>query len=67
VSVGLGMKECLRCGKKFNLLQRAVGEAKDHMRHCTAPEKKKNFNHLAGVCRGCPAGCYERIEYEDKT
>lgn len=57
------MKTCPRCGKKFNLLQRAVGEAKEHIRTCRVPEKKKDLGHIAGVCRGCPAGCFEKVDY----
>jgi hypothetical protein len=60
------MKTCPRCGKKFNLLQRAVGEAKEHIRNCTSPEEKRDFSYLAGVCRGCPAGCLEKVDYGKK-
>ncbi len=60
------MKHCPRCGKKFNLLQRAVGEAKEHVSRCTSPEEKKDLAYIAGFCRGCPAGCFEKVEYEEK-
>ncbi|MBI5101671.1 MAG: hypothetical protein HZB33_07560 [Nitrospirae bacterium] len=60
------MKECPRCGKKFNLWQRAVGEAKEHLEHCSAPEKKKDLTYLSGMCRGCPAGCYEKGDFGEK-
>ncbi len=58
------MKQCPRCGKRFNILQRAVGEAREHLNHCTAPEEKKDLAYIAGVCRGCPAGCFDRVDYE---
>lgn len=57
------MKECPRCGKKFNIWQRMVGEAKEHLRTCTSPEGKKDLAYLASVCRGCPAGCLEKDEH----
>lgn len=60
------MKECPRCGERFNLWQRAVGEAKEHLRLCTAPEEKKDLAYLAGICRGCPAGCLEKGEPQVK-
>ncbi len=61
------MKECPRCGKKFNILQRAIGEAKEHIRTCTSPETKKDLSYLAGTCRGCPAGCYDKGEFKEKA
>lgn len=60
------MKKCPRCGKKFNILQRATGEAEDHLLRCTHPEEKKDLAYLAATCRGCPARCYERMEYDGK-
>ncbi len=61
------MKECPRCGRKFNLVQRLTGEAKDHALSCTAPEKKKDMSYLAGTCRGCPANCFDKGDtVEDK-
>ena len=60
------MKQCPRCGKKFNILQRAIGEVKEHPLQCTIPEEKKDLASLASTCRGCPARCFEKIEYGDK-
>jgi len=57
---------CPRCGEKFNFLQRAVGEYKEHLRHCTGSEEKKDLSGLAAHCRGCPAGCFENIERLEK-
>ncbi len=59
------MKQCPRCGKKFNFLQRAVGEDKEHVSRCTTPEERKDLSYIAEFCRGCPAGCFEKIEYEE--
>jgi hypothetical protein len=56
------LKTCPRCGKKFNLFQRAVGEDREHLRHCVGEEKKKDLSGLAAHCRGCPAGCFENME-----
>ncbi len=56
------MKVCPRCGRTFNLLERAVGEAKEHVLTCRVPEKKKDLAYLASSCRGCPAGCLDRAE-----
>ncbi len=53
------MKECPKCGKKFNWLQRATGENKGHLRYCCGSDKKKDDKTLAATCRGCPAGCFE--------
>ena len=61
------MKECPRCGKKFNLLQRMVGDAKEHALTCAEPERKTDLTYLAVACRGCPAGCYEKAGREDST
>jgi hypothetical protein len=58
------MKTCEDCGKKFNWLQRAVGEYKEHLKHCEqrlARKHKGNIPQGTG-CRGCPAGCYENID-----
>jgi hypothetical protein len=63
---GRELKACPRCGEKFNILQRAVGEYKEHLRHCTANEEKKDLSGLAAHCRGCPAGCFENIECLEK-
>lgn len=60
------MKQCPRCGKKFNILERATGEAKEHLKHCAVPEEKKDLAYLAAMCRGCPARCFEKVEYGDK-
>jgi len=60
------LKTCPRCGKKFNFLQRAVGEAKEHLLQCTGEEKKKDLSGLAAHCRGCPAGCFENIGHPEK-
>jgi hypothetical protein len=60
------LKTCPRCGKKFNFLQRAVGEAKEHIRLCRAEEKQKDVSGLAAHCRGCPAGCFENMERLEK-
>lgn len=60
------MKNCPCCGKKFNLWQRAVGEAKEHIQHCTSQEKTKDLTYIASQCRGCPAGCYDKEEHADK-
>ena len=60
------MKQCPRCGKKFNILQRAIGDAREHIGRCTSPEEKKDLSYIAGVCRGCPAGCFEKVEYKEK-
>lgn len=60
------MKTCPRCGIKFNLWQRAVGEDKEHLRQCTSEEMKKDLSGLAAHCRGCPAGCFEQIERPEK-
>jgi len=57
------MKDCPRCGKRFNLLQRMTGEAKEHIINCTVAEKKKDLSYLAGTCRGCPANCFEKGEF----
>ncbi len=57
------MKECPRCGKRFNLLERITGEAKEHIINCTFAEKKKDLSYLAGTCRGCPANCFEKGEF----
>ena len=56
------MKTCPKCGKDFNFLQRAVGEAREHLRNCPGEEKKQDLAGLAAHCRGCPAGCFENIE-----
>ena len=58
------MKECPRCGKKFNWLQRATGENKEHLRYCCHPKKEADDRTLAAACRGCPAGCFEGIYNE---
>ena len=60
------MKTCPRCGKEFNFLQRAVGEDKEHLRTCAGTEEKKDLSGLAAHCRGCPAGCFEKIERFEK-
>jgi len=60
------LKACPRCGKEFNFLQRAVGEYKEHLRTCTAAEEKKDLSGLAAHCRGCPAGCFEKIGHLEK-
>jgi hypothetical protein len=60
------MKRCPSCGKEFNLWQRAVGEAKDHISRCVRPEKKKDLAYIAAMCRGCPAGCHEKVDYSGK-
>lgn len=52
------MKECPKCGKRFNWWQRAIGENKEHVRNCCCSGKKDELT-LAAVCRGCPAGCFE--------
>lgn len=62
----MALGECPRCGKKFNFWQRVVGEAKEHLRCCAADEKKTDLAYLAGICRGCPAGCLEKGEYGGK-
>ena len=60
------MKECPRCGKKFNILQRLTGEDREHASRCEAQEKKKDVSYLAGTCRGCPAGCFEKGDYAQR-
>ena|GEM_PF-3428437 len=61
------MKTCPYCGKRFNWLQRAVGEDKQHARHCRRPEKENDELTLASTCRGCPAGCFEKTyDTEDR-
>ena len=61
------MKECPKCSKKFNWLQRATGEDKEHLRYCCGSDKKKVDKTLAATCRGCPAGCFEgTYDNEDK-
>lgn len=57
-----GALKCPDCGKRFNWLDRAVGQYKAHMRSC--PMKGKGRGHIpfSTGCRGCPAGCYERGE-----
>jgi hypothetical protein len=59
------MKNCPRCGREFGWWQRAVGEHREHMRTCCAREPKDNEERraLAARCRGCPAGCFEEIDY----
>ena len=59
------MKTCPHCGKKFNWLQRAVGENKEHARNCCGPHNSKDKRSLATTCRGCPAGCFEGL-YDNK-
>lgn len=60
------MYECPRCGRRFNFLERITGEAKEHVRTCPAPEKKKDLSYLAGTCRGCPANCVEKGEFAEE-
>jgi len=57
------VKNCPYCGKHFNIWQRAIGEAKQHVRAC--PEHHKPANDIARAmnCSGCPAGCYERANF----
>jgi len=62
----MAFQECPRCGKKFNFWQRAIGEANEHLSCCAGPGKKRDLAYLAGICRGCPAGCLEKGEYADK-
>jgi hypothetical protein len=61
------MKKCPRCGKRFNWLQRATGEYREHARKCRAPggdrESDEERLSLAARCRGCPAGCFEEMDY----
>ncbi len=59
-----GMKTCPRCGRKFNWWQRMVGEAKEHYRVCTESLNKHSERSISATCRGCPAGCYERMDNE---
>ncbi len=56
------MKECPRCGRQFNLLERAVGEDREHLSRCEAEEQKKDLSGMAAHCRGCPAGCFEDLD-----
>lgn len=60
------MKECPKCGKKFNWWQRAVSEDKEHARHCCHSKKETDRLKLAATCRGCPAGCFEGVYNEQK-
>ncbi|GBE40292.1 hypothetical protein BMS3Bbin09_00169 [bacterium BMS3Bbin09] len=61
------MKECPECGKKFNWLDRATGQDKEHIRFCCQSSKNKADKKLAATCRGCPAGCFEgTFENEEK-
>lgn len=60
------MDQCPRCGMTFNFFRRITGEAKEHIRTCTTPEKKKDLSYLAGTCRGCPANCFEKGEFAQK-
>jgi len=60
------MKECPKCGRKFNWWERMVGESKTHINNCSIPEKKRDGSYLAAMCRGCPAGCYDKVEYSEK-
>ncbi len=60
------MKQCPKCGKKFNLWQRAIDEHKEHVRFCCHSKKKPDSQSLAATCRGCPAGCFEGI-YNDQV
>jgi len=60
------LETCPRCGKKFNFLQRAVGESKEHLRRCKGEEKKNDLSGLAAHCRGCPAGCFESLGRPEK-
>lgn len=61
------MKQCPGCGKKFNWLQRATGEYREHARTCRAPGgdpgRDEEKLSLAARCRGCPAGCFEEMDY----
>lgn len=60
------MKKCPKCGIKFNWLQRATGEDKEHLRYCCGSDKKKDDKTLSATCRGCPAGCFEGLYDEAK-
>jgi hypothetical protein len=59
------MKTCPKCGKKFNIWQRAIGEHKEHVRYCCHSGKMSDKHTLAATCRGCPAGCFEDLYDEN--
>jgi hypothetical protein len=60
------MKNCPYCDKKFNWWQRAVGEDKEHIRHCCHTVQSKNDSSLAATCRGCPANCFEGVFHNEE-
>jgi len=62
------LRECPRCGRKFNWLQRAIGEDREHYRNCCKQDKDNSSDFkMAASCRGCPAGCFEGSYPEDKA
>lgn len=61
------MKECPKCGKSFNWWERAVGEHKEHVKACCEHHKESSVRmSLAAHCKGCPAGCFEGVDFSDK-
>jgi Fe-S-cluster-containing dehydrogenase component len=60
------VKACPYCGKKFNWWVRATGEYKEHVRNCYTPARRENEISRAYSCRGCPAGCFDGVDYKDE-
>jgi hypothetical protein len=61
------MTQCPDCGKRFNLWQRLVGEYKEHVRDCDARRPISGHdNFMVANCRGCPAGCFEKADFDRK-
>ena len=57
------MKQCPDCGMKFNWWQRAIGEYKQHVRHCSVHHMRRGDLSAVQNCRGCPAECFEKTDY----
>lgn len=57
------MKQCPKCGKKFNWWVRATGEYKEHVRNCYHSLTHEDEISRAYACRGCPAGCFDEFDY----
>lgn len=58
------MKTCPDCGKSFSWIETLTGTYKAHVQQCADRHNRlhRDMNYLAS-CRGCPAGCYEGIDY----
>lgn len=59
------MKSCPHCDKTFNWWQRAIGEDKAHLKECAEKHRENaDISQVMSTCRGCPAGCYDRVDFE---